>query len=79
MHYFTKHLEYINEGYFEHMSHALRFTLQLAAGAMACLVHAIFPFLCEKTGSNIIRKLNHDMVTHRDQLSRRKIPGTEAA
>lgn len=77
MQYFTRHLKYIDEGYFEHMSHALRFTLQLAAGAVACLVHAIFPFLCEKTGSDIIRKLHHDMVTHRDQLSKSKVTVTE--
>ena len=69
MYYLTDHLEDINESYFQHMRHAFRFSLQLATGTLACLVHAVFPFLCVKSGSEIIQKLHRDMVTHRDQLT----------
>jgi len=65
----TKHLEDINESYFQHMTHALRFSGNMALGTFACLVHAIFPFLCVKTGSRIITQMHHDMVTHRDELT----------
>jgi len=65
----NQHLKDANESYFQHMRHALRFFSGLAIGSGACLVHAIFPFLCVKTGSAIVSRLHHDMVTHRSQLS----------
>jgi len=34
-------------------------------GGMACLLHAVFPFLCTQAGSRIINELHHSMVTHR--------------
>ena len=65
MAYFTRHLEEVNESYFQHMRYATRFSMKLAIGSMSCVVHAIFPFLCEKTGSTIIAAMHHDMVLHR--------------
>ena len=72
MAYFTQHLEEVNESYFQHMRHAARFSMKLAVGSMACLVHSIFPFLCEKTGSAIIAEMHHDMVLHRIRLDSHK-------
>ncbi len=72
MAYFTRHLEEVNESYFQHMRHATRFSMKLAVGSMACLVHSIFPFLCEKTGSTIIAAMHHDMVLHRTRSGSRK-------
>ena len=72
MAYFTRHLEEVNESYFQHMRHATRFSMKLAVGSMACLVHSIFPFLCEKTGSTIIAAMHHDMVLHRTRPNSRK-------
>ncbi len=66
----TRHLEDANESYFQHMRHALHFFADMAIGSVACLVHAIFPFLCVKTGSAIISHLHQNMVTHRHQMSR---------
>jgi len=65
----TKHLDDINETYFQHMAHALRFSGNMALGSLACLIHAIFPFLCVKTGSQIITDMQRDMVTHRNELT----------
>jgi hypothetical protein len=61
---FTDHPKEVGEGYFEHMWFALRFagTLGLAGGA--ALIHAIFPFACKKTASQIIFRL-HDRLTNR--------------
>ncbi len=65
----TQHLDDVNEAYFQHFGHAIRFAGTMAIGSVACLVHSVFPFLCTKTGSSIITKMHHDMVTHRDSLS----------
>ncbi|MFT5259794.1 MAG: hypothetical protein ACI9J2_001051 [Saprospiraceae bacterium] len=65
----TDHLETVNETYIEHLLHAARFSLKLFVGSVACLLHAIFPFLFVKTGSKLINGLHHDMVTHRSEMS----------
>ncbi|WP_129790643.1 DUF6356 family protein [Sphingosinicella sp. CPCC 101087] len=58
---FTRHPREVGETYFEHMGVAARVGLRLAAGALACFVHAIFPFLCERTGSRTIEKLHRQI------------------
>lgn len=65
----NSHLNRVNESYFQHMRHALSFTLGMFAGALCCLVHAIFPFLFENTGSQIVQRLHDRMVTNRAKLS----------
>jgi uncharacterized circularly permuted ATP-grasp superfamily protein len=54
---FTRHPGEVGETYFEHMGVASRVGLKLAGGAIACFVHALFPFLFVKTGSETIDKL----------------------
>ena len=34
-------------------------------GGLACLVHAVLPFLCTSTGSQTIRRLHDRMVVNR--------------
>jgi hypothetical protein len=46
------------------MGVAVRVGLRMAGGALACFVHAIFPFLCARTGSETIEKL-HRQIHHR--------------
>jgi Family of unknown function (DUF6356) len=55
---FTQHPREVGEGYFEHMGHAMWFGVRMAAGAAACFVHAFFPFLCVRTGSQSIDRLH---------------------
>lgn len=64
------HLHSVNENYFQHMRHALGFTLAMLYGAGCCLVHAFFPFLFERKGSTIVQQLHDRMVVNRDKLSR---------
>ena len=64
---FTEHPASVGETYTEHMAMAGSFGLRMLLGAMACLVHAVFPFLFEKTGSTTITTLHHRMVTHRQR------------
>jgi len=62
---FTEHPGTVNENYFEHMGQALYFFVHFFAAAFAALIHAFLPFLCVKTGSNIVNHLHERMVTNR--------------
>ncbi|AMO25382.1 DUF6356 family protein [Ramlibacter solisilvae] len=64
---FTRHPSNVGESYWQHMGMALSFAGVLALATLACLAHAIFPFLCERTGSRLVRQLN-------DRLSNRGGP-----
>ena len=65
----NSHLNNVNESYFQHMRHALSFTAEMLVGAVCCLIHAIFPFLFEHAGSQIVNKLHDRMVVNRANLS----------
>ena len=62
---FTEHPASVNESYFEHLCQAWSFSLRLVVAGLACLVHGLLPFLCEKTGSRAITRLNQSMVENR--------------
>lgn len=64
---FTEHPESVGESYFQHMRTSFSFGGRMFVASIGCILHGIFPFLCVKTGSNTIQKLNHTMVTHRDK------------
>ena len=63
---FTEHPASVGETYFGHLFSALSFCGKMTVALAACFVHAIFPFLFEKTGSQMITRLMDDMVHHRD-------------
>jgi hypothetical protein len=58
---FTSHPREVGESYFEHMGIAARVGLQMGGAALACLVHAVFPFLFVRTGSATIEKLHRQI------------------
>lgn len=51
---FTTHPRSIGETYFEHLVFASSFGFHMLRAGSACLIHAIFPFVFERTGSNIL-------------------------
>jgi hypothetical protein len=61
---FTNHPNSVGESYWQHMAVALAFAGAMLVGAAASLVHAVFPFLCTRTGSGIVLRL-HERVTRR--------------
>ena len=65
----TAHLDAVGETYFQHLRHALGFSRVMLVGSVVCLIHALFPFLFERTGSNYIRTLHDRMVTNRHRLT----------
>ena len=68
---FTAHPRSVGESYLEHMGMAFGFAVSLALAALACLVHALLPFLFERTGSQIIDDLHDRMVRNRVRNDRR--------
>lgn len=72
---FTQHPETVGETYFEHLGSASGYAATMAAGAVACLLHGIFPFAFQVSGSRRIRELHHRMVTHRTAGKTRLEPG----
>jgi len=54
---FTKHPHSIGETYLQHMKFAAIFGFNMLIGGGACLIHAIFPFLFQKTGSDYLLKM----------------------
>lgn len=62
---FTAHPATVGETYGEHMVMAGSFALKLLLASLACLVHALLPFLFEKTGSRMISDLHDRMVANR--------------
>jgi hypothetical protein len=62
---FTSHPDSVGESYLQHAGFAMSFGLRMFVGALACMLHGLFPFLFQRTGSRIIRELNQKLVTHR--------------
>lgn len=71
---FTEHPETVGETYWQHMGAALSFSGGMLVGAFCCAVHAIFPFLFEKTGSCKITELHDRMVLNRSRLKEPQAP-----
>jgi len=59
--YFTAHPASVNETYLQHMEVAGSFAFWLLLASLCAALHAVFPFLCEKTASRIITRLHHRM------------------
>lgn len=72
---FRAHLDQVEESYLQHMKHALSFALNLGMASVVCLVHAFIPFLFEKQGSDLVRKLHDRMVVNRHNLTGNEVRG----
>jgi hypothetical protein len=56
---FTDHPSSVGESYFEHMLFASKFSLKMAGGAIAALIHALLPFLFVSTASEMIAEMHN--------------------
>ena len=70
---FTKHPSSLNETYFQHLKFALSFGVKMQIGALACIIHALFPFLFQKTGSNFLLKSTKDLIQRTPVLEERML------
>lgn len=64
---FTRHPRAIGESYGAHLVHAGGAGLRLVGSGLACLVHAVFPFLFENTASNTVRDMYRGMTGRVDK------------
>ena len=55
---FTAHPRDVGESYLQHGLFACRYGMKMTAGGLAALVHGVFPFLFQTTGSRITRELH---------------------
>ena len=62
----TKHLKDVDETYYEHMYHALGYTLTFALLTVTTLIHSIIPFLFVETGSKKVSELNKHIQSRLD-------------
>jgi hypothetical protein len=67
---FTQHPSTVGESYPEHLLHAACFGTRMVFAGFACLIHAVFPFAFERTGSRAIAELNERMVSRRRPAAR---------
>lgn len=58
---FTRHPNEVGETYGAHFANASKFGLRMVAGGLACLVHAVFPFLFVRTASRTMDALHRRM------------------
>ncbi|MDP6390104.1 MAG: DUF6356 family protein [Alphaproteobacteria bacterium] len=75
---FTEHPATVDETYGEHLVVAWSFSWRLVAAGLACLVHAVLPFLFVKTGSSMVTRLHDRMVTNRHNQTVRKAANASA-
>lgn len=62
---FTAHPASVGESYADHFLVAGRFGFRMILGGLACLIHAVLPFLFVRTGSAQISSLHDTMVVQR--------------
>lgn len=65
---FTDHPASVGESYGEHFVMAGGFGLRMILCGLACLVHAVLPFLFVKTASRTVDRLHDKMVVNRSRV-----------
>ena len=71
---FNEHPASVGESYFEHLLNAGYFAARMMLGGMACLIHAVFPFLFVKTGSRTMDKLHRRMTGRSEKVDWERHP-----
>jgi len=65
LHAFREHPASVGKTYGEHFVSAMGFAAGLAKAALACGLHALFPFLCVRSGSQAVSRLHRQMIEAR--------------
>ena len=76
---FTDHPATVGETYWQHLGAAWGFSWRMMVASLACLIHALLPFLFMKTGSRAIAELHDRMVVNRQRQALREAQGAPAA
>lgn len=68
---FTEHPHDMKETYLGHLGCAFKFGALMVIGGVACILHAIFPFIFKDTASNFLLKMTTDFITRQPKLDER--------
>lgn len=60
---FTRHPEALGESFGQHFGHAMSYSGRLFLAAGAAFIHALLPFLFEKTASSMIKSMYAEMTS----------------
>lgn len=71
---FIEHPASVGETYLEHLGVASSFGGRMVLGGLACFLHALFPFACERTASRQIALLHERMLVNRVRQGRTPAP-----
>ena len=63
---FTKHPSDVGETYLQHLAHAGASGMKLTLGGIACLIHAVFPFLFVHTASDTVKDMHRGIAKRVD-------------
>ena len=75
---FIDHPASVDETYLEHFKVATHFARELFGAAVACSIHAVLPWLHEKTASTRVRALCDEMNSgRRGELYLLSLPGAD--
>ncbi len=74
---FTQHPASVGETYLQHFRSGARFGARMLAGGLACVVHALLPFLFQSTASRCIDHLYQRMVVNRSAARRATLRGDQ--
>jgi hypothetical protein len=75
--WFLAHPHSVGESYAAHLRAAASFAGLLFLASAACLIHAVFPFLFERTASRTVMRL-HERMTRRTAPLERRDPASFA-
>lgn len=70
---FLDHPSAIGEGYWQHQRQALKFSVTLLGAGCACLVHALVPAFCVRTGSTMVANLHQRMLSRVRESAREPV------
>jgi hypothetical protein len=62
---FTEHPASVGESYSRHCVCAFGFGARMVGAGIACMIHALLPFLFVRTASRAITELNERMIANR--------------
>ena len=62
---FTKHPNENGMTYKKHWWRAMKLSIKMAFGSVCLFIHSIFPFVCETTGTNVVKELYKYLENHK--------------
>lgn len=71
----ARHLEDVGETYLEHAGFALSIAVRCTWTTVLLVIHAVFPFLLERAGSDSLKRIHADIATR--AARRRPVDGAE--